>query len=136
MSLAFDLMYRDILYGYFSQFFELAPTYMGRGIPLHLYLRHRGPQLSAGHGGTHNVYLELYLEVGFWCWWIWILFELAFRIHRVEERYTEIPAYALMAMNLYVFFTYLTDNTSFYYPINVLYGWLIYGVVPGNFGKQ
>ena len=26
-----------------------------------------------------------------------------------------------MAMNLYVFFTYLTDNTSFYYPINVLY---------------
>ena len=27
-----DLMYRDILYGYFSQFFELLPTYMGRGI--------------------------------------------------------------------------------------------------------
>ena len=48
-------------------------------------------------------------------------FRAAFRIHRVEERYTEIPAYALMAMNLYVFFTYLTDNTLFYYAINVLY---------------
>ena len=39
----------------------------------------------------------------------------------MEERYTEIPAYALMVMNLYVFFTYLTDNTLFYYAINVLY---------------
>lgn len=116
-----DLMYRDILYGYFSQFFELLPTYMGRGIRFIYTYATEDPSYPLATAATHNVYLELYLEVGFWCWWIWILFELAFRIHRVEERYTEIPAYALMAMNLYVFFTYLTDNTSFYYPINVLY---------------
>ena len=116
-----DLMYRDILYEYFSQFFELLPTYMGRGIRFIYTYATEDPSYPLATAATHNVYLELYLEVGFWCWWIWILFELAFRIHRVEERYTEIPAYALMAMNLYVFFTYLTDNTSFYYPINVLY---------------
>lgn len=120
-ELGIDLMYRDILYGYFSQFFELAPTYMGRGIRFIYTYATEDPTYPLATAATHNVYLELYLEVGFWCWWTWILFELSFRIHRVEERYTEIPAYALMAMNLYVFFTYLTDNTSFYYPINVLY---------------
>ena len=69
----------------------------------------------------HNVYLEFYLEVGFWCWWIWIFYELAFRVHRVQERYSVAPAVVLFGMNLYVFFTYLTDNTSFYYCINILY---------------
>lgn len=120
-KLEINLMYRDILYNYFSQFFELLPTYMGRGIRFVYTYATEDPSYPLATPGVHNTYLELYLEVGFWCWWIWILFELAFRIHRVEERYTEIPAYALMAMNFYVFFTYLTDNTSFYYPINVLY---------------
>ena len=120
-ELEINLMYRDIIYTYFSDFFELVPTYMGRGIRFIYTYCTEDPSYHLAVTALHNTYMEMYVEVGFWCWWVWILFELAFRIHRVEERYTEIPAYALMAMNFYVFFTYLTDNTSFYYPINVLY---------------
>lgn len=116
-----SLMYRDVLYSYFSQFFELLPTYLGRGIRFIYTYATEDPKYPLATPATHNVYLEFYLEVGFWCWWIWILYELAFRIHRIDERYGAKPAYVLMAMNIYVFFTYLTDNTSFYYPINVLY---------------
>ena len=120
-ELEIDLMYRDVIYTYFSDFFELAPSYIGRGIRFIYTYCTEDPSYHLATTALHNVYMETYIEVGFWCWWIWILFELSFRIHRVEERYTEIPAYALMVMNLYVFFTYLTDNTLFYYAINVLY---------------
>ena len=47
--------------------------------------------------------------------------EQMIRIENVSKWYGDIPAYALMAMNFYVFFTFLTDNTSFYFPNNVLY---------------
>ena len=70
---------------------------------------------------VHNVYLETFIECGFWCYLIWMLYELSFRIRRIEKRYGVKPAAGLMAMNFYVFFTFLTDNTSFYYPINVMY---------------
>ena len=65
--------------------------------------------------------MELYIETGFWCWCTWILYELSFRINRIIEWFGVEPAVALMAMNFYVFATYLTDNTSFYFPINVVY---------------
>ena len=97
-ELEINLMYRDVIYTYFSDFFELVPTYIGRGIRFIYTYCTEDPSYHLAVTALHNVYMETYIEVGFWCWWIWILFELAFRIHRVEERYTEIPAYALMSM--------------------------------------
>ena len=120
-ELGIELMYRDVLYSYFSRFFELSPSFLGNGIRFIYNYATNDPNYPLATPAVHNVYMELYIETGFWCWWTWILYELAFRVHRIEERYTAQSAYLLMAMNFYVFFTYLTDNTSFYYPINVLY---------------
>ena len=39
----------------------------------------------------------------------------------MSDRYEMPPAAVLMGMNVYVFFTYLTDNTLYYYCINVVY---------------
>ena len=116
-----NLMSRDVLFTYYEDFYQLSPTYLGQGIRfIYAYgTEHQNDRIMVN--AVHNVYLEFYIEVGFWCWWIWIFYELAFRIHRVSKWYGDIPAYALMAMNFYVFFTFLTDNTSFYFPNNVLY---------------
>ena len=116
-----NLMSRDVLFTYYEDFYQLSPTYLGRGIRfIYAYgTEHQNDRIMVN--AVHNVYLEFYIEVGFWCWWIWIFYELAFRVHRVKEWCGDIPAYALMAMNFYVFFTFLTDNTSFYFPNNVLY---------------
>lgn len=120
-ELGINLMYRDILYTYFSNFYELAPTFFGKGVRWIYNYTTTDPSYHLATTAVHNVYMELYIEVGFWCWWIWLLYELAFRVHRIDERYGDKPAYAFMAMNFYVFFTYLTDNTSFYFAINILY---------------
>ena len=48
-------------------------------------------------------------------------YDLNWRVRRVSDRYEMPPAAVLMGMNVYVFFTYLTDNTLYYYCINVVY---------------
>lgn len=48
-------------------------------------------------------------------------YDLNWRVRRVSDRYEIPPAAVLMGMNVYVFFTYLTDNTLYYYCINVVY---------------
>lgn len=115
-----NLMSRDLLFTYYEDFYELLPTYLGRGVRfIYAYGSERKPN-EVLVNAVHNVYLETYIEEGFWCWWIWILYELAFRVHRMDDRYGHILAYATMAMNFYLFFTFLTDNTSFYFPNNVM----------------
>lgn len=116
-----DLMSRDVIFSYYQNFYEISPSYMGQGIR---FIYAYGTEHSADAvyvDAVHNVYLETYIETGFWCWCFWIIFELSFRVRRVIDRYSAVPGVALMTMNFYVFFTFLTDNTSFYYPINVVY---------------
>ena len=48
-------------------------------------------------------------------------YDLNWRVRRVSDRYEIPPAAVLIGMNVYVFFTYLTDNTLYYYCINVVY---------------
>lgn len=120
-----NLMYRDVLYNYYRNYYELSPTFLGNGIRFIYAHGNFDPTYTLGTDAVHNVYLEFYVEVGFWCWWFWIFYELAFRVHRIAERYSIGPAVATICLNIYVFFTYLTDNTSFYYCINILYRMVI-----------
>lgn len=48
-------------------------------------------------------------------------YDLSWRVQRVIDRYELPPAAVLMGMNVYVFFTYMTDNTFYYYCVNVVY---------------
>ena len=120
-ELEINLMYRDIIYTYFSDFFELVPTYIGRGIRFIYTYCTEDPSYHLAVTALHNVYMETYIEVGFWCWWIWILHEIGGIAHRIQKRFNAECASAMLAMSVYVFLTFLTDNTTFYYPINVMY---------------
>ena len=120
-ELGINLMYRDVLYTYFSKFFVLSPTYLGRGIRFIYAFSTGNPDYPLATNAVHNAFLEFYLEVGFWCWWFWILHEIGGVAHKLQRRYNAECASALLAMIAYVFFTYLTDNTTFYFPINVMY---------------
>lgn len=116
-----NLMFRDVLFAYYQDFYEISPAFLGQGSRfIYEYgVEHAMDSLSVT--AVHNVFLEFYIEMGFWCWCAWLIFELSFRVRRVIDRYSVVPGAVLMAMNFYVFFTFLTDNTSFYYPINVMY---------------
>lgn len=117
-----DLMSRDRLWTFYQDIYWLSPTYLGKGIRyIYTYGMHYTGPIDIPIAVVHNVYLELFIETGFWCWMIWLFYELSFRIKRLYEWFDAEAALGMMAMNFYVFATYLTDNTSFYFPINVVY---------------
>lgn len=120
-ELGINLMYRDILYDYFANFFELTPNYLGKGIRFIYAFTTEDPSYTLATTAVHNAFLEFYLEIGFWCWWIWILHEIGGVAHKIQKRFSAECASAMVAMSVYVFLTFLTDNTTFYYPINVMY---------------
>lgn len=117
-----DLMSRDRLWTFYQDIYWLSPTYLGKGIRfIYNYGMHYTGAIDIPIAVVHNVYLELFIETGFWCWMIWLFYELSFRVKRLFEWFDVEVAIGMMAMNVYVFSTYLTDNTSFYFPINVTY---------------
>ena len=117
-----NLMSRDRLWTFYQDYYWLSPTYLGQGIRfIYTFGTHYQKAIDIPISVVHNVFLELYIETGFWCWMIWLFYELSFRVKRLYEWYDPEVAIGMMAMNVYVFFTYLTDNTSFYFPINVEY---------------
>ena len=56
-------MFRDVLYKFYEDFYELTPTYLGRGVR---FIYEYGSAVKEGsREALHNVYLETYIEVGF-----------------------------------------------------------------------
>ena len=117
-----DLMSRDRLWTFYQDIYWLSPTYLGKGIRfIYNYGSTHMENMDIPIAVVHNVFLELNIETGFWCWIVWLFYELSFRVKRLLEIFDAEAALGMMAMNVYVFSTYLTDNTSFYFPINVTY---------------
>lgn len=114
--LGIDLKFRDVLYRYYEDFYHLSPDFPGHGIRFIYAYAAEHPE---AYEAVHNVYLEVLIEVGFWCWWFWIFYELYFRVRRVLAWGFVRGAAAMLAVNALVFCTYFTDNTLFYYCINV-----------------
>ncbi len=113
-----NLMSRDKIFSYYEKFYSLTPDYLGRGIQwIYAYAEETKSKIDA----IHNTYLQVFIETGFWCWFIWLAFELIYRVLRIGKSFGKNCMAAMMAMNIYVFITYISDNTLFYFPINVMY---------------
>ena len=83
-----NLMFRDVLFAYYQDFYEISPAFLGQGSRfIYEYgVEHAMDSLSVT--AVHNVFLEFYIEMGFWCWCAWLIFELSFRVRRVIDRYS------------------------------------------------
>ncbi len=64
---------------------------------------------------VHNDILKMYVEVGFWGFFAWIMFYYVYQTHWYITRCGEMVAVCFMSINIYMLITYLTDNTMFYY---------------------
>ena len=117
-ALHIDLMSRDFLFTYYEDLYDFSPTYLGQGIR---FIYEYGQNTTTQVGAVHCVFLEFLIETGFWCWTIWLFYEMRFRIHRVAKRFGLRSAAFLLAATVYMWTTFMTDNTSFYWPPNVAY---------------
>ena len=113
-----ELNGRERIYDYISQFYEVSPSYRGRGyefcVQLLKSMRGTKDQVVAINA-VHNDILKMYVEMGFWGFAVWILGYYVYQTHWFITRCGEKVAVCFMAINVYMLITYMTDNTMFYY---------------------
>lgn len=113
-----ELNGREKIYDFISNFYEVSPSYGGKGYEFCVQL------LKSMHGtkdqvvditAVHNDILKMYVEMGFWGFFLWIMGYYVFQTYWYISRCGEKVAVCFMSINIYMLITYLTDNTMFYY---------------------
>ena len=69
--------------------------------------------------GVHNDILKIYINFGFFGSLIWYVLNLVYFPVKFMEKYGKKVATIYMALILYLFVTYLTDNTESYFVCQV-----------------
>ncbi|MDD3333910.1 MAG: O-antigen ligase family protein [Eubacteriales bacterium] len=120
-----DTMSRTGLYHFISDYYELTPTYRGNGLnylyTLLVSLKDAGIDGISGITAIHNDLLRQYIELGFWGYFLWLLYELYVRPRWLLERHGFFAAEMYVLLSIYMFFTYFTDNTIYYYHSAFIY---------------
>ena len=113
-----ELNGREKIYDYISNFYVVSPSYGGKGYEFCVQL------LKSMHGtkdqivditAVHNDILKMYVEMGFWGFFLWIMGYYILQTRWFISRCGEKVAVCFMSISLYMLVTYLTDNTMFYY---------------------
>ena len=114
--LGINMMSRDYFYSRYSDFYRLAPDFLGLGV--RFIYRYEQAVLQDVRQ-IHNIFLQMYIEVGFWTWFAWLWYEIRFRIYTVAKRLGSRAAIFLLMGTIYMWVTFTTDNTLYYWPPNV-----------------
>ena len=120
-TLGINVMSRDAFYARYSSFYELAPSFLGLGV--RFVYRYEEAVEGVVHQ-IHNIFLQMYIEVGFWTWFAWLWYEIRFRIYAIGKRVGFQGAIFLLVSTIYMWTTFTTDNTLYYWPPNVAYMYL------------
>ena len=113
-----ELNGRDRIYDYIAQFYEVSPSYRGKGYEfcVQLLKSMRGTKDQVVNiNAVHNDILKMYVEMGFWGFLVWILGYYVYQTRWFMTRCGEKTAVCFLAINIYMLVTYMTDNTMFYY---------------------
>lgn len=113
-----ELNGREKIYDYISNFYEVKPSYRGKGyefcVQLLKSMKGTKEQVVA-ITAVHNDILKMYVEMGFWGFFVWTMAYYVFQTNWYVTRCGEKVAVCFMAINVYMLITYMTDNTMFYY---------------------
>lgn len=114
-----DTKGRNLIYGYVSQLCEISPSFIGHGLGfsnedwvLPLYSR-------LHQDAYHNEFLRMFVELGFFGYFIWIFINLPFRFLHIVKTQNKKGVLLFLGMVLYCYITYATDNTYYYYYMNM-----------------
>ena len=113
-----ELNGREKIYDFISQFYDISPSYRGKGYEycVQLLKSMKGTKDQVVNiTAVHNDILKMYVEMGFWGFLVWIMTYYVFQTHWFISRCGENVAICFMSISVYMLVTYLTDNTLFYY---------------------
>ncbi len=113
-----ELMGREKIYDFISNFYTISPSYRGKGYEfcVQLLKTMKGTKDQVVNiTAVHNDILKMYVELGFWGFFLWIMGYYVYQTHWFVTRCGEKTAVCFMTINLYMLISYMTDNNMFYY---------------------
>lgn len=112
-SLGINWSGRDYYYSAMQKYAEFSPTFLGLGRnACSTIITEDFPYFQIGN--IHSDILRMYIECGFFLFYIWMFFYLIYIPRHVCSKYGEKSAIYIMAATIYTFLVYLTDNTELY----------------------
>lgn len=133
-ELHINTMFRNTLYEVLSQYYEISITYMGKGLGFSStdWLNLRGmPAVE-----IHNDFLRMYVEMGFMGYLIWIWSHFVFRMKYFFAAGGKKAGVLFLALSIYSFINYITDNTLFYYDTIIAFSITIIACCMDNSEKS
>ena len=123
-QMGMDTKGRDMLYRYVARQYSISPTFLGRGLGFSSVAWDLtgliGPEWRGVHQDAyHNEFVRMYVEVGFFGYVAWYIFYLPVRLKYMWKEGGKRAAILTLAYSIYCMITYATDNTLYYFFINL-----------------
>lgn len=118
-NLSINTMGRDNVYNYIGKYYDISLGYIGYGFEYTTVLLQRimiaNPEAKIGVVALHNNILTVYIELGFAGFWAWVIYTWVFQLRWMNSHWGEKVAMLFFFCEMYIFITYMTDNTLYYY---------------------
>lgn len=118
-QLNIDTMGRNEVYGFIEKYYDIGLGFLGYGFEyttvILQQIQQTNPELKIGVLALHNNILTVYIELGFLGFWAWIVYTWVFQLRWMYTHWGEKVAMLFFLSELYIFITYTTDNTLYYY---------------------
>ena len=121
-SVGIDTMGRTELYDFIRQYYRIDILFGGRGfeyITQLMKVAQFGTLNMAKIGAIHNGFLTIYIEFGMIGFFAWTGFWLIWHMGWISK-YNEEVVLSYLLITIYLFITYLTDNTAFYFSTGIV----------------
>ena len=128
-SFSINLMGRNIIYSYFSQFANFSYSFIGNGLGFvgrtFDYTTRDDLYNMVSIKALHNDFFKMYLEIGFLCFLLWLIWWLLKLPCIIKNRYGIENAQNAFLLILYSYILYSTDNAEGYTYFQVHFAALI-----------
>ncbi len=118
-QLGIDTMGRNEIYKYIENYYNISLGFIGYGFEYTTVILQKvvqtNPDEHIGVFALHNNILTLYIELGFIGFWAWMIYTWIFQLNWMLNHWGEKVAMLFFLCELYIFITYTTDNTLYYY---------------------
>lgn len=114
-----DSMGRNEVYAYIEKYYDINIGFLGYGFEYTTVILQQvmntNPEAHIGVVALHNNILTVYIELGFIGFWAWMIYTWVFQLRWMLRHWGEKVAMLFFLCELYIFLTYTTDNTLYYY---------------------
>lgn len=112
-NLNIDLAGRNYYYAAMQNYAHFGTDFIGLGRnACQVILKEDFPYFRVGN--VHSDILRMYVESGFWMFSVWLIYYLIIMPKYIERKIGTKSSKFVMAVTLYTFIVYMTDNTELY----------------------